>query len=92
MRSNDLVLVMGDYGGIFRSTASSLRIPAQATLPLPGASGSLSDGTKNIVIDTTKPYVMRVYTSSDSGTYGAGTIIMVYTDWSAAVVWADVHT
>ena len=75
MRSNDLVLVMGDYGGAL--TTSSSRIPAQATLPLPGASGSLSDGTKNIVIDTTKPYVMRVYASSI-----AGPMELVQLSWS----------
>lgn len=83
-RDNDIVLLAGSYGGIYRSTGSDMLVQARTALPLPGSVGSLS-ASAAIVVDTSPPSVTSVTTDAPSGSYSAGAIINVITKWDASV-------
>lgn len=82
-RTNDIVLMETFYGGVF-SASEFGNFPARTSLPLPGQPGSISFES-NIVVDTTPPFVRRVYTPVPSGTYGAGVVIPVFLEFNFPV-------
>ena len=59
-------------------------IPATLTLPNPFSSSSLS--LYNIQVDGSRPRVIRIWTSVDHGTYGAGAELDIYVSFSSPVV------
>jgi len=85
-RSDDIVLGgVSAWGGVFQATNSEGRLVAANTaLPLPGAPGSLSKSM--IKVDTTAPFVSKVYTTMANGVYAQGVEIPIILRWSAAVV------
>ncbi|CAM9409634.1 unnamed protein product, partial [Phaeothamnion confervicola] len=81
--SSDLAYAAGALRGTFVTAAARPVQRANAALPAPGGTGSL-DWAKNIVIDTSAPYVRRV-TSLREGTYSAGRAVDLQVTFSKAV-------
>ena len=67
-RYNDIVLMAGEYGGVFRATATGAWVAADTALPIPGRPGSLSgnvtdgslDPSRQVLVSSAPPYVTRV--------------------------------
>jgi hypothetical protein len=82
--TNDL-----DYAGTAALTCSSIIVdlignPAILTLPVPGLIGSLSYN-KDIKIDTMRPRVTNVTSTTPNGAYNAGDVIAIVLEFSEAV-------
>ena len=94
VQPGDLAFAL-EYDGIYAlvdpdassltSIKSSAGFLVSRALPTPGETGSLSKA-KRIYIDTTKPKVIRVRSSTADGTYGVGQAIDILMDFSSSVV------
>ncbi|EQC37100.1 hypothetical protein SDRG_05327 [Saprolegnia diclina VS20] len=76
-----LVLHAGDS---IRRLSTSPTTDANVTLPINGRPGSLFV-TKNLVIDTTSPYVTSVFALSPAGAYTAGDVVQLAVTFSRPV-------
>jgi len=84
-RRDDVFLLSLENGGIFYASEIGLKLPADTTLPLPREPGSLSVNS-NIVISTSSPQVIKVYTPVPNGAYSAGVLIPIYLKFDFPVV------
>lgn len=84
-RSFDIVLSgVTTYGGVFQAIGSDGRLVlANTALPLPGAVGSLSQS--RVIVDTSPPYVKKVFTTIANGAYAQGVTIPIILRWSTPV-------
>ena len=85
-RSDDINLAQSNtiFGGIFQLVGEDGKlVPANMALPFPGSPGSLSES--KVIVDTSSPFVTKVFTNMANGVYARGVTIPIILRWSAPV-------